>query len=121
MSPVSCAGALASIKYLKDHNELRTSIAEKSSKLKYKLDKAGIPPMRTSNTHIVPVVIGDAKRCKAISDSLLNDHNIYCQPIQYPTVPVGTERLRFVPTPFHTDGMLDDLVTALKGVLNEHS
>jgi len=121
MSPVSCAGALASIKYLKDHNELRTSIKEKSSKLKYKLDKAGIPPMRTSNTHIVPVVIGDAKRCKAVSDSLLNDYNIYCQPIQYPTVPVGTERLRFVPTPFHTDGMLDDLVTALKGVLNEHS
>jgi 5-aminolevulinate synthase len=76
--------------------------------------------MACSTTHIVPLLIGDAKRCKAISDALLNDHGIYAQPINYPTVPEGTERLRFAPTPFHTDGMIEDLIKALKEVLNEH-
>ena len=72
--------------------------------------------MDCSTTHIVPVLVGEAKRCKAMSDALLNDHNIYVQPINYPTVDVGTERLRFAPTPLHTDGMIEDLVAALEEV-----
>jgi 5-aminolevulinate synthase len=70
--------------------------------------------MECSTTHIVPVLVGNATQCKEMSDSLLNDYNIYVQPINYPTVDVGTERLRFAPTPFHDDGMIEDLVNALK-------
>ena len=120
MSPVTCAGALASIKYLRDHNELRETHQERARKLKHRMIKAGLEPMPCSTTHIVPLLIGDAKRCKAISDALLNDHGIYAQPINYPTVPEGTERLRFAPTPFHTDGMIEDLIKALKEVMNEY-
>ncbi len=118
MSPVSCAGALAAVKYLKDHNELRELHQERARKLKHRLIKAGIPVMECSTTHIVPVLVGEAKKCKAMSDALLNDHNIYVQPINHPTVAVGTERLRFAPTPFHDDGMIEDLVMALKDVFN---
>lgn len=71
-----------------------------------------------STTHIVPVMVGDAKKAKAMSDALLNDYNIYAQAINYPTVPVGTERLRFAPTPLHDDGMIEDLVTALVTIFN---
>lgn len=116
MSPVACAGAMAAVKYLKEHNELREQHQDRARKLKYRLDKAGLPVMRCSTTHIVPVLVGDAKRCKAMSDALLNDHNIYVQPINFPTVDVGTERLRFAPTPFHDDGMIEDLINALKVV-----
>ncbi len=116
MSPVSCAGALAAIKYLKDHPELREKHQERARKLKHRLKVADIPVMDCSTTHIVPVLVGEAKRCKAMSDLLLNEHNIYVQPINYPTVDIGTERLRFAPTPFHDDGMIEDLVVALKDV-----
>lgn len=120
MSPVSCAGALAAVKYLKDHNEVRERHQERARKLKYRLQKAGLPVMECSTTHIVPVLVGDAKRCKAMSDALLNDYGIYVQPINYPTVDVGTERLRFAPTPFHDDGMIEDLVQALQAVFNTY-
>lgn len=118
MSPVLCAGALAAIKYLKDHQEVRDKHQERARKLKHRLKVAGLPVMDISSTHIVPVLVGDAKRCKAMSDALLNEHNIYVQPINYPTVDVGTERLRFAPTPFHDDGMIEDLVKALVHVFN---
>ena len=118
MSPVSCAGALAAVKYLKDHNELRDQHQERARKLKHRLTKAGIPVMECSTTHIVPVLVGEAKKCKAMSDALLNDHNIYVQPINHPTVAVGTERLRFAPTPFHDDGMIEELIIALKAVFS---
>jgi len=118
MSPVTCAGALAAIKYLKDHPEIREKHQERARKLKHRLKAAGIPVMECSTSHIVPVLVGDAKRCKAMSDALLNDHNIYVQPINSPTVDVGTERLRFAPTPFHDDGMIEDLVNALVQVFN---
>lgn len=116
MSPVTCSGALAAIKYLKEHNDIRIKHQERAAKLKLELIKAGLPVMACSTTHIVPVLVGNAKRCKAMSDALLNDYNIYVQPINYPTVDVGTERLRFAPTPFHDDGMIEDLVKALQAV-----
>jgi 5-aminolevulinate synthase len=114
MSPVTCSGALAAIKYLKEHDDLREKHQDRARKLKHRLKAAGIPVMECATEHIVPVLVGDAKKCKAMSDSLLNDFNIYVQPINYPTVDVGTERLRFAPTPFHDDGMIEDLVNALK-------
>ena len=118
LSPVVCAGALSAVKYLKEHQELRDRHQERAGKLKAELRKAGLPVMECSTTHIVPVLVGDAKRAKAMSDALLNDYNIYCQAINYPTVPVGTERLRFAPTPFHDDGMIEDLVNALTTVFS---
>lgn len=114
ISPVMCAGALASVRYLKEHNEVREKHQERARKLKYRLNNNGIHVMECSTTHIVPVLVGEAKKCKSISDDLLNEHDIYVQPINFPTVDVGTERLRFAPTPFHDDGMIEDLISALK-------
>ncbi len=118
-SPVICAGALASIKYVRDHNELREQHQEQSTKLRKKLESFKIEIHPESTTHIVPVMVKDAVRCKLLSDKLLEDYNIYVQPINYPTVPVGTERLRFAPTPFHTDAMIEDCASALRKVLHE--
>jgi 5-aminolevulinate synthase len=120
MSPVTCAGALAAVKYLKEHNEVREKHQERARKLKHRMKIAGIPVMDISSTHIVPVLVGDAKRAKAMSDALLNDHNIYVQSINYPTVDVGTERLRFAPTPLHDDGMIEDLIKALQVVFSTY-
>jgi len=113
MSPALCAGALASVKYLKDHNGLRESHQEIATKLKTGFIESGIEVEPNSCTHIVPVMIRDADRCKAISDYLLDEHGIYVQAINYPTVAVGEERLRFAPTPLHTDAMIDDCINAL--------
>ena len=116
ISPVLCAGALASVKYVSDHNELREQHQERAKRLKTLFKNKDIP-MIDNETHIVPVHIGDAKKCKAISDTLINEYGIYCQAINYPTVDVGTERLRFAPTPFHTNAMMHDLRDALEKVL----
>ena len=121
MSPVTCAGALASVKYLKDHHELREQHQSVKSQLMYLLNKANIPIHHDACSHIVPVMVRDAKKCKAMSDRLLNEYGIYIQPINYPTVDVGQERLRIAPTPLHTDAMIYDLVKALGEVFNEHS
>tara|TARA_B100000902_G_C27289801_1_gene906476 strand:+ start:1061 stop:2254 length:1194 start_codon:yes stop_codon:yes gene_type:complete len=118
ISPVICAGALASIKYLRDHNELRIQHQAQANKLKEKFLEAGVEVLDKACTHIVPVMIRDAKRCKAISDKLLDDHGIYVQPINYPTVAEGEERLRFAPTPLHTDAMIDECVRAVKACLD---
>ena len=118
-SPVICAGALASIKYVMAHNELREGHQLQVRKLRKKLETYEIEMHPNANTHIVPVMIKDAIRCKQLSDTLLNEHNIYCQPINYPTVDVGTERLRFAPTPLHTDAMISELVDSLRKVLHE--
>ncbi len=118
MSPVACAGALAAVKWLKDHNEVRVRHQERAAKLK-KLLKENELPVMDSSTHIVPVLVGEAKKCKTMSDQLLNEHNIYVQPINYPTVDVGTERLRFAPTPYHDDAMMSDLIVALKSVYHQ--
>lgn len=114
-SPIICAGALASVKYVKDHNELRLQHQTQANKLKKMLQEINIPILE-NETHIVPVMVGEAKLCKKMSDMLLDDYNIYCQPINYPTVEVGTERLRFAPTPLHSDAMLHDLVESLRKV-----
>jgi 5-aminolevulinate synthase len=114
MSPVLCAGALASIKYLKVHNDLRVQHQAQALKLKNKFLEAGIEVFDKACTHIVPVMIRNAFRCKAISDRLLDEHGIYVQAINYPTVAVGAERLRFAPTPLHTDAMIEQCVYAVK-------
>jgi len=111
-SPVSCAGAMASIKWLKQNNSIREQHQERANRLKSLMAEARLPVM-PNNTHIVPLLIGNAGLCKEISDDLLNEHNMYVQPIQSPTVDVGTERLRFAPTPFHSDSMMSDLILAL--------
>ena len=119
MSPVACAGALAAVKYLKDHNEIREKHQERANKLKQLLRENELPVMDCSTTHIVPLLVGEAKKCKAMSDMLLNEFSIYVQPINYPTVDVGTERLRFAPTPYHDDSMMNDLIVALKSVYRQ--
>jgi len=115
-SPVICSGALSSIKYLKDHNELREQHQERASKLKQMLTDVGIEVHPNACTHIVPVMVRDPVLCKKMSDMLLDDYNIYIQPINHPTVAVGTERLRIAPTPLHTDAMMHELVDAIRKV-----
>jgi 5-aminolevulinate synthase len=112
LPPALTAGALASVRWLKEHNEVRLIHQERAETLKRMMTEVGLPVM-ASVSHIVPLLVGDPHHCKLVSDLLLSDHNIYVQPINYPTVPRGTERLRFTPTPYHTDAMMKDLVTAL--------
>ena len=121
ISPVLCAGALASIKFLQDHNELREQHQAQAKKLANKFAEAGVEVFDKACTHIVPVMIRDAKRCKAISDRLLDEHGIYVQPINYPTVAVGEERLRFAPTPLHTDAMIDECARAVAECISKES
>ena len=115
MPPAVAAGALTSVKHVKAHPELRSQHQERAAKLKSMLENAGIPFM-PSVTHIVPVLVGDPVLCKQASDELLYNHGIYVQPINYPTVPRGTERLRFTPTPLHNDELMVNLVKALTTV-----
>jgi 5-aminolevulinate synthase len=110
--PALSAGALASVRWLREHDEVRQIHQERAATLKQRFSAAGLPVM-PSVSHIVPVLVADPVHCKLISDLLLDDYGIYVQPINYPTVPRGTERLRFTPTPFHTDAMIDDLVNAM--------
>jgi len=113
LPPALAAGAVASIRYLKEHNEVRVAHQERAAALKAKFRKAGLPVM-PSVSHIVPLMVGDPVHCKMISDILLEEHGVYVQPINYPTVPRGTERLRFTPSPAHDDQMMDELVETLE-------
>lgn len=115
--PVMAAGALASIRKLRSDEGRKLRLAHQShaAMLKQKFRDAGLPLME-SETHIVPLLVGDPEKCKALSDTLLFDFGIYVQPINYPTVPKGTERLRFTPGPVHTEAMMDDLVAAILAV-----
>lgn len=115
LPPAIAAGALASIRYVSSHPELRMRHQERAATLKRRLQAAGLPVM-PSTTHIVPVSVGDAALCKQASDLLLERHDIYVQPINYPTVPRGTERLRLTPTPLHTDEHIGYLIAALQDV-----
>ncbi len=119
LAPCLAAGALASIRHLKESTVERDALIERSSRLKRLLAQADLPVMESAS-HIVPVFVGDAVRCKSLSDALLSEHSIYVQPINYPTVPRGRERLRFTPSPMHTDAMMNDLVAALRSVWANH-
>ena len=118
LPPALCAAAKTSIEHLKTSDAERTAQQRQAQRTKDVLTAAGLPVMPT-DTHIVPVIVGDARLCKAASDLLLDKHNIYIQPINYPTVPKGTERLRITPTPLHTDAMIDTLAKALVSVWAE--
>ena len=115
LPPALTAGALASVRHLKAHPELRVAHQERAQALKDRFSAAGIPVM-PSESHIVPVHIGNPVHCKMISDMLLEDFGIYVQPINYPTVPLGTERLRITPSPVHDDGDIDRLIDALSEI-----
>ena len=112
LPPAVAAGATASLRHLKNSQFERMRHKDRVARLRKRLDQAGVPYM-VNQSHIVPVMVGDAKKCKWISDILMAQHGIYIQPINYPTVPRGTERLRITPTPLHTDADIDHLVTAL--------
>jgi 5-aminolevulinate synthase len=113
LPPALVAGGLASVRWLKQHPEVREIHQERAATLKAMFKAAGLPVM-DNDSHIVPVLVGDPVHTKLISDMLLADHGVYVQPINYPTVPRGTERLRFTPTPFHSDDMMDHLIQALE-------
>ena len=115
LPPAIAAAALASVRLVSSQPELRVRHQERAATLKHRLAAAGLPVM-PSTTHIVPVFVGDAALCKQASDLLLDRHAIYVQPINYPTVPRGTERLRLTPTPLHGDDDMARLVAALKDV-----
>ncbi len=119
LAPALAAGARASVEYLKSAYHLREQHQERAATLKARFREADIPVL-DSITHIVPVHVGDPVLCKRMTDELLDVHGIYVQPINYPTVPKGTERMRLTPTPLHDDSMMDELLDAVKTVYAKH-
>jgi 5-aminolevulinate synthase len=115
LPPALAAGASASVRWLKANANIRERHQERAATLKRRFKEAGLPVM-PSVSHIVPVLVGDPVHTKLVSDLLLQDYGIYVQPINYPTVPRGTERLRFTPTPYHDDAMMDHLVKAMNAL-----
>jgi 5-aminolevulinate synthase len=115
LPPAVCAAATAAIRHLKTSQWERDRHQDRAARTKAVLAAAALPVM-TSPTHIVPVFVGDPERCKEASDLLLADHGIYIQPINYPTVAKGLERLRITPSPYHDDGLIDALAEALVDV-----
>lgn len=118
LPPAVCAATVAAIKHLKTSTWERERHQERAGRVKAVLTAAGLPVMGTP-THIVPVMVGDPEKCKAASDLLLSEHGIYIQPINYPTVPKGTERLRIAPSPYHDDVLIDALAEAFVDVWHE--
>jgi 5-aminolevulinate synthase len=115
LPPSICAAATAAIRHLKTSSWERERHQDRAARVKAVLTAAGLPVM-PSDTHIVPVLVGDPEKCKAASDLLLSEHGIYIQPINYPTVPRGMERLRITPSPYHDDTLIDRLAEALVDV-----
>jgi 5-aminolevulinate synthase len=115
LPPAVCAAATAAIRHLKSSQWERERHQDRAARLKSVLNAARLPVM-PSDTHIVPVLVGDPEKCKTASDLLLSEHGIYIQPINYPTVPRGMERLRITPSPYHDDGLIDALAEALVDV-----
>ena len=120
LAPVIAAGALASIRHLKSNDAERVQLQDRATHLKRLMAGAGLPVMN-SPSHIVPLFVGNAALCKSVSDRLLKVHGIYVQPINYPTVARGAERLRFTPSPMHSDAMMEQLILALDAVWDAHS
>ncbi|XUU61819.1 5-aminolevulinate synthase [Erythrobacter sp. HA6-11] len=118
LPPAVAAGACASIKHLKNSDAEREAQRDRVATVRRKLDMLRIPHL-PNPSHIIPVMVGDAKKCKMISDWLMDNHGIYVQPINYPTVPVGTERLRITPSPVHSDGDIDRLIHALSDIWSQ--
>ena len=118
LPPAIAAGAAASVRHLKNSDTERKAQAERVAQVRRKLDMMGIPHL-SNPSHIIPVMVGDAHKCKRISDWLMDNHGIYVQPINYPTVPVGTERLRLTPSPVHNDGDIDALINALSEIWSQ--
>jgi len=118
LPPAVAAGAAASIQHLKNSDAERVRMQDRVATLRAALDVAGLPHM-PNPSHIVPVMVGDPVLCKQISDRLLDEYGIYVQPINYPTVPRGTERLRFTPSPLHSDADIGDLVNALSAIWSD--
>jgi 5-aminolevulinate synthase len=119
LPPAVAAAVLASVRHLKESDLERVALQERAGRLKRLFSEAGLPVME-SPSHIVPVMVGDAALCKSVSDTLLRDHAIFVQPINYPTVPRGAERLRFTPSPNHSDEKMAMLVRALDEVWTVH-
>jgi 5-aminolevulinate synthase len=115
LPPAICAAAAAAIRHLKSSSFERERHQDRAARVKSVLNGAGLPVM-PNDTHIVPVFVGDAERCKEATDLLLAEHGIYIQPINYPTVPKGSERLRITPSPYHDDALIDLLAEALVDV-----
>nr|WP_295662897.1 5-aminolevulinate synthase [Polymorphobacter sp.] len=118
LPPAIAAGAAASVRHLKASTVERTAHQERVAKVRRRLNAIGIPVM-DNPSHIIPVMVGDPRHCKMISDWLLDNHGIYVQPINYPTVPKGTERLRITPSPVHSDDDIDKLVRALSEIWSQ--
>ena len=118
LPPAIAAGALTSVQHVRTAHDLRASQRDRVDAVRRRLDQAGLPHL-DNPSHIVPVMVRDAKQCKAISDRLLSQHGIYVQPINYPTVPRGSERLRITPSPLHSDADIDRLIDALATVWTE--
>jgi 5-aminolevulinate synthase len=116
LAPSIAAAALESVRIVRACPHMRERLAERAKTLKARMEQVGLPVMASSTTHIVPLAVGDASICKQISDVLLFEYGIYVQPINFPTVPRGTERLRITPSPFHDDALMDELVAALSSV-----
>jgi len=112
LPPALAHGALASVRHLRRSTSERQAQQQQATRLKAKLRDSGLPLLE-GDTHIIPVMVRNAAKCSRISQILLHEYSIYVQPINYPTVPVGTERLRLTPGPLHSDAMVDDLVTSL--------
>jgi 5-aminolevulinate synthase len=120
LPPAIVAGVRASLGVIRGAQDLRARHQERTRLLKARLTAIGLPVM-ANDSHIVPVRVGDAAACKAISDRLLRSHGHYAQPINYPTVPKGTERLRFTPSPLHDEAMIESLVSGLGSCWRELS
>ena len=118
LPPALAAGAAASIRHLKHSNTERERQRERVETVRRKLDALQIPHL-PNPSHIIPVMVGDPHKCKMISDWLMEHHGIYVQPINYPTVPRGTERLRVTPSPVHSDGDIDRLINALSDIWSQ--
>jgi 5-aminolevulinate synthase len=119
LPPSVAAGAAASIRHLRQSSVEREQQQQRVAAVRKKLDQAGLPHL-DNPSHIIPVMVGDASICKAITDTLLADHGIYVQPINYPTVARGTERLRITPSPVHSDADIEHLVSALETVWQQY-